>query len=135
MFFGTTILPLRKALPTAAFCTGSLRRFSVPVPMVLFLTKLGEVPFFTKVVDAPFLTSGVDGPFFTNLLALPAGLWTRGCAARDGARCTLRDTDRPLTAASLGVASNSVRATTAATTADTTMVVLISVAPCFPPEG
>ena len=56
MFCGTTILPLRKALPTAAFCTGSLRRFSVPVPMVLFLTKLGEVPFFTKVVDAPFLT-------------------------------------------------------------------------------
>ena len=70
-----------------------------------------------------------------TLLALPTDLWLRVCT-REGARCTLRvddrelptDTLRPL-AASAGVASNSVRATTAAAAADTSIVVLM----CFLP--
>src|SRR5258707_14431558 len=81
MFCGTPTRPLRSALPAAALCSGSRRRFSVPVPMVLFFTNAEEVPFLTKVVDVPF---------FTNLLALPAGLTTRGCTVREGARWTFR---------------------------------------------
>ncbi len=115
-------------MPAAALCSGRLRRFSAPVPILLLPTKLDVVPFFTKLVDVFFLTK-LEVPLLT-LLALPTDLWVRVCTLREGARCTLRVvTLRPLVAASAGVASNSVRATTAAAAADTSIVVLM----CFLP--
>src|SRR6476646_9669057 len=72
MFCGRASLPLRNALPGAALCKGRLRRFSVPVPMVVFLTKVDDVPFLTKVDEVP-------------LVILPVCLCcTRGCTLREG---------------------------------------------------
>ena len=81
MFCGRASLPLRNALPGAALCKGRLRRFSVPVPMVVFLTKVDDVPFLMKVDEVPFLTKVDEVP----LVILPVCLcWTRGCTLREG---------------------------------------------------
>src|SRR5437762_14161523 len=55
-FWGTANLPLTKLLPAAALCRGRLRRFNLPVPMVVFFTNDVDVPFLTKADDVPFLT-------------------------------------------------------------------------------
>jgi hypothetical protein len=118
-FCGTPSLPFKSALLATALCRGKLRKFNLPEPIVFF---------FTNVVAVPFL------PFFTNVdlvELLMVGLCvTRGWTVREG---TLRTATArpPLAAASAGAASKSVRPTTAAATADTTIVVLISAAPCF----
>src|ERR1700674_3805852 len=85
-FCGRASLPLRKALPTAALCKGRLRRFSVPVPIVVFFTNADDVPFLTKVDDVP-------------LVILPTCLLkVRGCTLRTRGG-TLRDgTFRTVTA-------------------------------------
>src|SRR6266496_700867 len=89
MLCGTPSLPLRSALPVAALWRGRRFRFSVPVPILVFFTKVDEVPFLTKVDDVLFLTKVDDVPLVT-FLALPIGLWMRGCVLRtDGALRTV----------------------------------------------
>src|SRR5262249_14922417 len=114
-FCGTASLPCNTAVLATAFCRGRLPRVSVPGPIVLFFRDLVAVPC-VKVRPVLFFT-------WVDLVVLRVlGLCTTcGCRVREGTLRTL--VARPLDAASVGVASKNVRATTAAATADTTIVV------------
>src|SRR5262245_12444954 len=118
-FCGTTSLPFKSALLAIAFCRGKVCRFSLPDPIVLFFTNEVAVPFF-KLCTVPFFTN-VD-----RVVLLMVDLCMRGRTAREG---DLLATNRVLLAAAAGAASKSVRPTTTATAADTTIDVLISAAP------